>query len=132
VALRLIDPNMGRSPTGTTRTLTWQDEFDMAGLRCDLADDSGVGRQRFNEYLKPDPATRDVRAHIHPNCPVTIGQLKKHQWEDYKKGMDKGQKQKAKDKDDDHPTLWKYHADPTFNGLQRGGRVYRAPRRRAA
>jgi hypothetical protein len=127
VGCRLIDPNMGRSPSGVKREITWQDEFYDAGLRCDLADDSGVGRQRFDEYLKPDPRTRDVRVHIHPRCVTTISQMKRHQWEDHKKSADKEQKQKAKDKDSDHPALWKYlmNYDPTYAGLRHCGQILR-------
>jgi hypothetical protein len=115
------------------RDITWQDEFYDAGLRCDLADDSGVGRQRFDEYLKPDIRTRDVRVHIHPRCVTTITQMKRHQWEDHKKSLDKEQKQKAKDKDSDHPALWKYlmNSDPTYHGLRHCGQILRRKRRAA-
>ena len=59
----LFDPNMGRSPSGTDRETTWQDAFDKAGLVCDLADDSDVGRAQLNVYLRPDPDTRRPRIH---------------------------------------------------------------------
>ena len=112
--------------------MTWQDEFDLVGLRCDCADDSGAGRERFNQYLKPDPRTMEPRVHINASCVQTIIQLKRYQWEDHKKALDKAQKQKAKEKDDDRPTLWKYlmNSDPTFDGLRHGGQIIR--RRRAA
>lgn len=131
VVQRLIDPNMGRSPTAK-RTVTWQDEFDRAGLVCDLADDSGAGRERFNQYLKPDPRTTDVRVHIEQSCKNTIRQLLRYQWEDHKRALDKAQKQKTKEKDDDNPTLWKYlmNTDPSFDALRHGSRIIR--RRRAA
>ena len=71
VRMRLIDPNMGLSPAGPKRNVTWQDEFAEAGLRCDLADDSDVGRGRVNEYLQPDPYTYRPRLHIAERCVQT-------------------------------------------------------------
>ncbi|KPK66951.1 hypothetical protein AMJ82_11550 [candidate division TA06 bacterium SM23_40] len=116
VTQRLIDPNMGRSPAGVRRKITWQDEFDAVGLHCDLADDSDVGRERFNEYLKPDARTHAPRVHIDVGCTTTIQQIKRYIWDEYKQSLDKDQKQKPKTKNDDHPTLWKYllNQDPSF------------------
>jgi hypothetical protein len=130
VARRLIDPNMGRSPSGVNRGVTWQDEFDRAMLRCDLADDSDVGRKRFNQYLKPDPYTHDVRVHINAECRGTITQLKQFQWADFKKSMDKDQKQQPKDKHSDYPALLRYllNTDPTFAGLRNIGRIIKTRR----
>ena len=72
VTRRLVDPNMGASPSGAKRGVTWRDEFDNAGLYCDLADDSDVGRQRINEYLKPEQTRDQPRIHVHHTCKNTI------------------------------------------------------------
>lgn len=117
---RLIDPNMGRSPSGTDRETTWQDSFEQVGLSFDLADDSEVGRQVVNDYLKPDPKTRVPRITIDPRNMRTIYQLKRYSWDDYKRSMERDQKQKPKQKCDDYPTLWKYiaNSNPSFRGLR--------------
>ncbi|MBK7421595.1 MAG: hypothetical protein IPJ44_20840, partial [Nitrospira sp.] len=100
---RLIDPNMGRSPSGTDRETTWQDAFDKAGLVCDLADDSDVGRAQLNVYLRPDPDTRRPRIHWDRSCGKAIYQMKRFLWDDHKKGLEKDQKQITKKKNDDFP-----------------------------
>lgn len=125
--LRLVDPNMGRSPSGAQRELTWQDEFDLAGLPLELADDSAVGRKRVNQYLKPDEHTWRPRIIIHPRCMHVISQMKRYVWDDYRRNMERDQKQVPKDKDDDFPTLLKYllNYQPTFNMLYGGGQVIR-------
>lgn len=132
VVRRLIDPNMGRSPSGVKREVAWQDEFEMAGIACDLADDSDVGRGRVNEYLKPDPDTRRPRLIIHPRCTHTINQMKRYVWDNYKEALEKDLKQKPKDKYDDYPTMLKYllNLDPTFNSLRQGGAVIRTRNRK--
>ena len=123
---RMLDPNMGRSPSGADRELTWQDAFERAGLACDLADDSDVGRAELNKYLRPDPQTRRPRIHYDVSCTRTIHQMKRYLWDDYKRGADKDQKQKAKQKHDDFPTLTKYllNSEPTFRGLRQMGRPF--------
>lgn len=132
VVRRLIDPNMGRTPSGIKREVAWQDEFDAAGVVCDLADDSDVGRGRVNEYLKPDKDTRRPRITIHSRCTTTIHQMKRYVWDNYKEALDKDLKQKPKDKYDDYPTMLKYllNLDPTFNGLQQLGSVIKTRHRR--
>jgi hypothetical protein len=122
VTHRYIDPNMGRSPASARRGITWQDEFDAAGLACDLADDSDVGRARFNEYLRPDADTLEPRVHISYRCSKTIHQLKRYVWDDFRKTLEKDLKQKPKEKNDDYPTMWKYllNLDPTFRFMQMG------------
>jgi hypothetical protein len=130
VTRRLIDPNMGRSPTAR-RTITWQDEFDAVGLNTDLADDAfESGATRVNQLLRPDSKTRRPRLRVASCCPNTIKQMKRYQWEDWKLAAEKAQKQKPKTKDDDFPTLWRYmmnlDADgPRFQSLQRGHVVIR-------
>ncbi len=131
-AVRLIDPNMGRSPASTKREVTWQDEFDAAGLTCDLADDSSVGRQRLNEYLKPNEHTKRPRIHVHSRCVNTIWQLKRYVWADYRKSLDKDLKQFPRDKNDDYPTMLKYvmNFEPRFDFLHYGAPVITRPGRR--
>jgi len=120
---RLIDPNMGRSPSGTDRSTTWQDSFEADGLTFDLADDSGVGRQTLNDYLKPDPQTRRPRLTLDPRCQRTLYQMKRFAWDDYKKSMERDQKQKAKQRHDDYPALLRYcvNSNPSFRGLRNSG-----------
>ena len=120
-ALRLIDPNMGRSPAASSRArgVTWQDEFDGVGLRCDLADDSSVGIQGVNEYLTPDVDTHRPRITFHPRCTQPIFQMKRFMWDDHKRSLEKDQKQRPKPLYDDYPTLLKYlrNWEPTSDSL---------------
>jgi len=120
--LRLMDPNMGASPSSTKRNVTWQDDFDRAGLRFDLADDSAVGRQTLNSYLRPDEHTRRPRLTVHPRCETVIFQLKRHVWGEFKSSTDRDKKQVPKDKYDDFPALLKYlmNARPNFTSLRSG------------
>ncbi len=119
---RFMDPNMGRSPVGGRREVTWQDEFDDAGLRLDLADDGDPGRRQVDLYLQPDPHTLRPRLTVHRRCQLTIQQMKRYSWDDYNKALNRDQKQKARDKYSDYPTLLKYLAnyDPTFRNLNNG------------
>ena len=117
---RLMDPNMGRSPSSSDRETTWQDAFESAGLTFDLADDGEAGRQAINDMLKPDPYTHLPRIRFDESCLEAIQQMKRYSWEDHKKALDKDQKQKAKMKYDDFPTLLKYivNSSPTFRGMK--------------
>ena len=125
VGQRLMDPNMGRTPSGQRREITWQDEFDEAGLTCDLADDSAVGRKRINQYLKPDKMTRQPRLHAHTRCRMVAQQMKRYVWDEYRASLEKDIKQKPREKNDDYPTLLKYllNSDPTFGLLHQGAPV---------
>lgn len=125
IPLRLIDPNMGRSPSSSKRGRVWQDDFDEAGLVTELADDSETGRKTINTLLKPDDATMRPRIRIHPRCRSTISQLKRYSWDDYKRASEKDQKQVPKSKNDDFPTCLKYVANhaPTFAGLRGIGAI---------
>lgn len=129
VSKRLIDPNMGRSPSSSARMrgVTWQDEFDTVGLRCDLADDSDVGRGRINEMFKVDPDTRAPRAHMAANCKKTIFQFHRYVWDEFKQKQERAVKQTARPRYDDFPTMWKYlaNANPTFRDLTVGAPVVR-------
>lgn len=124
---RLIDPNMGASPSGQRREVTWQDEFTSAGLRCELASDVDVGRSRINTMLKPDQDTLRPRLHIHPRCRDTIYQLNRYVWADFSKNVDRDVKQTPKDTNDDFPTLIKYlaNSEPRFAFLRGQAAVMR-------
>ncbi|MCG8433577.1 MAG: hypothetical protein MJA83_06075 [Gammaproteobacteria bacterium] len=134
VKLRLIDPNMGRSPSGVRREVTWQDEFRNAGLSCDCADDSGVGRQRVNKLLEPDRYTKQPRLVIHERCTSTIYQMSRYTWDEHKRADEKDLKQKPRTRYDDYPTMLKYLAnfEPDFKKLVESGRWWRRKRRSAA
>ena len=125
VAHRVIDPNMALSPSSAKRGVNWRDEFDNAGLVCALADDSHVGRERLNQYLKPDAGRWQPRIHVHPRCQSTIHQLKRHVWQDRKLGSERALLQIPKDKDDDYPAMLKYlmNESPSFATLNGSGRV---------
>ena len=131
---RLIDPNMGRSPSDTHRELTWQDAFERVGLVCDLADDSDVGRTMFNDYLKPDERLRTPRYVVDPRCTTTIHQLKRYLWDSYRQSADRDLKQVPKDRHSDMPTLLKYilNSGPTFRELRSLGQVYHHQGQRSA
>lgn len=127
IALRLMDPNMGASPASSRREITWQSEFEAAGLACQLADDSDTGRAHLNQYLKCDDHTLQPRFHIHPRCTISIGDIKRYVWDDHKRSSERELKQTPKAKYDDSPTLLKYlmNYGPTFAGLHGMGQVFR-------
>lgn len=106
--IRIMDPNMGLSPSGATRELTWQMEFDNVGIHFDLADDSAVGRARMNDYIKPDPIFKRPRFRIDPSCEDAIFQIKRFVWADYKNAENKDIAQVPLAKHDDYPALFKY------------------------
>lgn len=105
---RIMDPNMGASPSGAERDITWQDEFDHVGLRFDLADDSSVGRARLNDFIKPDSYFKRPRFRVDPACENAILQLKRYVWKDHKDASGKEQPQEPMKIQDDFPTLFKY------------------------
>lgn len=134
VRLRLIDPRMAASPSGAVRGRTWLDEFAEVGLVCDPADPADVGRERFNELLRPHEDYGRPGVTIHPRCPNTILQLKRFMWSDWKIGQDKDQRQKVKERYDDYPACWRYFCNsaPRYEFLCRGGRVIRNRGRKVA
>lgn len=134
VRMRLMDPRMGGQPADARRERTWLQEFAHAGLACQPADSSDVGRGDFDEYLRPDIDLRRPRVKIHPRCTNTILQLKRYMWEDWKGHLDKSQKQIPKAKYDDYPACWRYvmNAKPDFDGLIYGHQVVGASRRHRA
>jgi hypothetical protein len=125
---RLMDPNMGASPSGATRELTWQREFDNVNLHFDLADDSDVGRARLNEFLKPDAVFMRPRFRIDTSCSDAVFQMKRYVWADHKHAEQKDISQKPLQKHDDFPTLFKYLMNYMPVGTSAGPTVYRRPR----
>ena len=126
VTQRLMDPNMGASPSGQHREVSWRDEFSKAGLNCDLADDSSVGRARINTMLKPDSSSLQPRLIVHPRCRDTIYQMARYSWDNYSTKIDKDEKQTPKAKYDDYPTLLKYlaNSEPSFRFLKTGPQIF--------
>lgn len=106
--VRIMDPNMGASPSGATRELTWQMEFDNVGLHFDLGSDSDVGRSRLNDFLKPDPKFLRPRFRLDPACADASAQMKRYVWDENKIAGNKDVKQVPLQKNDDYPTLFKY------------------------
>jgi hypothetical protein len=106
--IRLMDPNMGASPSGAVRDVTWQMEFDNVGLHFDLASDSDVGRARLNDMLKPDARFLRPRLVIDPSCTTCIFQMKRYVWADHHNPDAQDLKQVPLAKNDDFPTLLKY------------------------
>lgn len=133
IARRIMDPNMGASPSGQRREVSWQDEFSSAGLGCELGIDAEVGRARINQMLKPDPDTMRPRMKVHARCKDTIYQFNRYSWAEYSKNVDRDIKQTPKDRHDDKPTLVKYFAnsDPVFSFLMNGAPVIQKPGRRS-
>jgi hypothetical protein len=127
IAQRLMDPNFGASPSGQKREITWQEEFRLAGLSCNLADDTDVGRSRINYFLQPDKDTLRPRIKIHPRCKDTMYQLERFVWDNFSKHVDRDLKQTPKDKHSDYPACLRYlaNSDPTFRFLQHGAPVLR-------
>lgn len=129
VTQRLMDPNMGASPASSKRGVTWRGEFYDAGLECDLADDSDVGRKKINEYLKPDDRTDRPRLHVHSRCANTIFQMKRYAWAEHRRSQERDLKEKPREKYDDYPTMLKYalNSNPVFSLLRHGAPVLRRP-----
>lgn len=133
---RLMDPNMGASPSGGRRGVTVRDEFDAVGLRCDLADDNrDTARSRLREMQKPDPRTRAPRFRVFRTCPVTNHQFLRWTWDSWSRYSEQKRDPKPVpiDKYSDFPTCAGYlmNSNPTFAGLRMGGqRMVRSGTRR--
>ena len=134
VVHRLVDPNMALSPASSKRGVNWRDEFNDAGLVCSLADDSHVGRERLNQFLKPDAGRWQPRIHVHPRCKATIFGIKRFVWQDRKLGSERAILQIPKDKNDDEVNLLKYlmNESLTFSRLMGLNQHYKRPGRRGA
>lgn len=128
VARRLIDPNMARNLSSSSRKIMWQDEFDGVGLVTDLAEsDTETGWSRVNVMLKPDPHTRRPRLMVHSSCEKMIFQMTRFVWDDYRQALEKPQKQRPKEKHDDFPAILRYlaNSEPSFHNLREGNRIVR-------
>ncbi|MGH9910094.1 MAG: hypothetical protein ACRD32_05595, partial [Nitrososphaerales archaeon] len=125
---RIMDPNMGASPSGAARELTWQTEFDNVGLHFDLGNDSSVGRARLNDFIKPDRAFRRPRFRIAPECTDAIYQMTRYVWADHKNSDNKDISQEPLKKNDDFPTLFKYLLNYMPSGTQTAPAVYKRAR----
>jgi phage terminase large subunit-like protein len=129
VKMRIIDPNMGQSPsTSGTRSVSWIEDFREAGLDCVLGDDNfEVGRTRINSYMAVDKDTRKPRLTIHPRCQDTIYQFKRYVYASNAKFSEKELKQTANAKNDDFPTMWRYclNQNMDFTALQSVGHVFK-------
>ena len=125
VRLRLMDPNMGASPSGARREVTWQDEFHAVDLMVDLADRSEVGRKTINQLLKPDPRTRKPQIAFHRRCQTAATQMKRFAWDEHRRNLGRDVKQTPKPKYDDYPAMMRYLAnyEPTFRTLYAGAPV---------
>ena len=128
VNVRIIDPNMGRSPAHSAgrRHVTVAEEFAAVGLRCNdrVSDDFNVGRIRIQQRLKPDPRTKQPRFHVASTCPLTNSHFKKFTWAEWRRytSDEKDPKGVPREKFDDFPKLIGYLANlnPTHSGLKMG------------
>jgi len=119
---------MGGSPSGATRELTWQREFDNVGLHFDLADDSSVGRARLNDFIKPDPYFKRTRLRADPSCTDVAFQMKRYVWADRKNEEGKDQMQVPLALHDDYPALLKYLMNYLPTSANMTPKVYRRER----
>lgn len=122
-SLRLMDPNMAESTNDKMeRGWTMRREFDRVGLRCDKAIDTfQIGKDRFNDALKPDPLTRRPRWQVLADSPKTIYQLARYTWDEWTRQEElKSPKPRPRDKYKDFPDCARYlaMANPTFRGMQ--------------
>lgn len=124
VFMRLMDPNMAEQPAAGSRSrdTSWLEEYRNAGLVCDLASDSSVGRGRINDYLQPDRYTLRPRLRFADRCQMAVWQMKRYCWDEHKRTLGKDLKQTPKAKYDDYPTMLKYLMNelPQFRGLLDG------------
>ena len=129
---RLMDPNIATETNDRMRRgWTIRQEYDNAGLRCDLAnDDMGVGISQVNEYLKPDPRTRRPRLTMFSTCEKMIYGMTHWTWDEYSQGGTREPKETVRDRHKDFPDLVRYFVmdRPTFHGYTQG-HVFRHRRR---
>jgi hypothetical protein len=129
---RIMDPNMGASPSGARREITWQNEFDNVGLHFDLGDDSSVGRARLNDFIKPDRSFKRTRFRLDPSCADAILQMCRYVWADHKNADNKDVSQEPLKKMDDFPTLFKYLMNSMPTGSMTAPAVYKRDRGQTA
>jgi phage terminase large subunit-like protein len=125
---RLIDPNMGESPSSSAKAgggRTVRDEFDAVGLRCVLADDNReTARMTLREMMKPDKKTGTPRFKIFNTCRRSNWQFLRYSWDEWSRYSTdkKDPKPRPREKEDDFPTLAGYMVNDnlTFRGLREG------------
>ncbi len=110
VAVRIMDPNMGKqASTSGRRDVSWDEDFSEVGLQCVMGDDNfEVGRSRINQFLMPDERTRGPRMIWHPRCTNAIHQYKRYVFDEHGRYSEKEEKQTPKAKDDDFCTMDRY------------------------
>ncbi|KKL83638.1 hypothetical protein LCGC14_1972740, partial [marine sediment metagenome] len=133
VRLRLMDPNMGLSPSSQAKAAgnrTVQQEFDKAGLRCGLADDNReTARSILKEMMKPEQRVGAPSFHVFSSCRKTNHQYLRYSWDEWTRysSEKKDPKPKPREKEDDFPTLGGYMANAKFthDRLKHGGQILR-------
>lgn len=138
ITMRIIDPNMGRSPAHSAgrRHVTVADEYSAVGLRCNdrVSDDFNTGRLRISERLKPDPRTRRPRLHFFNTLTTTNQHFKKFTWDEWTRysSDEKDPKAMPRAKFDDFPKLMGYlgNQNPTYGSLKMGNQPIRRTGRR--
>ena len=130
VVMRIMDPNMGRSPGQKGRGVTWQEDFAAVGLYCEMGDDNfEAGKSRINMALKPDRETRRPRMVWHSRCQKAAFQYQRYVM-DPGKGYSTGEKnprETPKNLNDDYPAQDRYlmNAEPSFRWLRGAGSAQR-------
>lgn len=121
VVRRLMDPNMGKSPSGSggRRNRTVEEDFASVGLRCDMADDNrDTARTFIRSRLIPDPRTERPLLGIFNTCTQTVFQLNRYSWDEWSRGRVelRDPKPTPQDKYSDFPTILGYvcNANPSF------------------
>jgi len=138
LCMRIIDPNMGRSPAHSAgrRHITVADEYSAVGLRCNdrASDDFNTGRLRIAERLKPDSRTRRPRLHFFNTLTHHNQHFKKFTWDEWTRysSDEKDLKAKPRSKWDDYPILMGYLANenPSYSSLKMGNQPIRRQGRR--
>ena len=136
---RLMDPNMGESPTTTStiRHRTVKQEFDDVGLRCstNVSDDRFIARMKMAEYLKPDPRTMQPRFHIFNTCKRSSYQMTHWSWDEWAGYVSdrKDSKPIPQEKNSDFPTLHGYvmNDNPSFRSAHASSMVITTPAAKA-
>ena len=124
IVRRYMDPNMGKSPSGSggRRNRTVEDDFNDVGLRCDMADDNrDTARSLIRGRLIPDPRTERPMLSIWNTCVKTIYQMNRYSWDEWARGRTDTKDPKAtpQDKFSDFPTLLGYvcNSMPSYRGV---------------